>query len=821
MPYQRNPHFTGRDELLNLLNEKLRDTGAKKYTHRVAIYGMGGVGKTQLAIEYVHRNDAKYDSIFWISSADQAALLSGFQEIARITGCVPNLDENSKPVEVAKAVLMWLRKHDGWLLVMDNMDEIEVAIDYLPEIGKGGHTLITTRNPNHLTIPAEGLQIPVLGKDAAVELLLLRGEITDDSPARKHAAEIVAELGYLAIAIEQAAAFIRSSVDGIDKFLSIYRSSQQRFLRRKLAQSHPYPNSVAATFLLSFNKLDDIDYGSQAIALLRLLAFLNPDGVLVDFLRSGRNGLDDISLRKIVEDDLTFHDALELLRRYSLVEVTQRRDYVVIHRLVQALIKDVMSEAERWTFRENVVSLCESGLPAYDDDDDDVENMTPPQRMEWRRLQSQILEPLIEAAAELNSERVSTVLLLVGRVLDNEGKYQDSERVFRITVGIRAKLLGEEAPQTLESLAGLAKVLWRREKLEEAATIDGKILEAMTRTLGKEHSETLDVMGDLSLILWSQGNVKQAVVIEEEIVDTKIRILGEEHRGTLRSMANLAEFLRTLGKLERAAALQEKILEVRLRTLGEKHVDTLSDTANLALTYCDQGKLEQAAAMLEKVLKSTLDIYGEDHPVPFAVMDNLAWTLRRQGKLEQAKVMYEKVVKGTLKAFGEEHSHTLNAMRSLSWTLEDLAESLGEKVLEATTRTLGEEHVNTMLSMEFFSRILWNRDKRLDEVLAMEEKVLEGRVRIFGEEHPDTLRAMNILAVSYYSLGRRQEALELMHKAVEGSRKHLGDHHPDTLRRVDNFKQMIGTSTPPLRNLSDGPQRSKKPARNDSFWFRI
>ena len=227
MPYQRNPHFTGRDELLSLLNERLRDTSAKKYNHRVAIYGMGGVGKTQLAIEYVHRNETKYDSIFWISSADQAALLSGFQEIARITGCVPNVDANSKPAEVAKAVLMWLPKHDGWLLVMDNMDEIEVAIDYLPAPGKGGHTLITTRNPNHLTIPAEGLQIPVLGKDAAVELLLLRCEIecADDSPDRKHAAEIVAELGYLALAIEQTAAFIRSSVDGIDKFLSIYRAS--------------------------------------------------------------------------------------------------------------------------------------------------------------------------------------------------------------------------------------------------------------------------------------------------------------------------------------------------------------------------------------------------------------------------------------------------------------------------------------------------------------------------------------------------------------------------------------------------------------------
>src|SRR5271155_344855 len=107
MPYQRNPHFTGRDELLSLLSDKLRDKSTKKYNHRVAIYGMGGVGKTQLAIEYVYRNETRYDNIFWISSADQVALLSGFQDIARITGCVPNLDANPKPTEVAKAVLLW------------------------------------------------------------------------------------------------------------------------------------------------------------------------------------------------------------------------------------------------------------------------------------------------------------------------------------------------------------------------------------------------------------------------------------------------------------------------------------------------------------------------------------------------------------------------------------------------------------------------------------------------------------------------------------------------------------------------------------------
>jgi tetratricopeptide (TPR) repeat protein len=623
----------------------------------------------------------------------------------------------------------------------------------------------------------------------------------DDSPDRKHAAEIVAELGYLALAIEQAAAFIRLSVDGIDKFLSIYRASQHRFLRRKLSQSHPYPNSVAATFLLSFNKLDTIsEYGSQAVALLRLFAFLNPDGVLVDFLRSGSNGLPDVTIRKIVEDNLRFHDALELLQRYSLVEVTQKRDYIVIHRLVQALIKDVMSEAERSTCRENVVSVCNFYLPAYSADQDP---MVPPRRMEWRRLQSQILEPLVEAAAELNSERVSNVLIDVGRILDDEGKYQDSERVLRISVGIRIKLFGEEAPLTLNSLSWLARVLWHREKLDEAATIDGKVLEANIRTLGKEHPTTLNAMANLSMTLWRQGNSDQAITIQEQVLDAEIRILGEEHDDTLRSMTRLATTLWGQAKLERAAALQEKALEIRLRTLGEEHFNTLNDMATLALISSRQGKLEQAAAMQEKVLKARLKIYGGGHPNVLRAMEDLAATMGRQGKTEQAKAIYEKVVEGSLKALGEEHPDTMKAICSFSAILEDLgkldeAESLAEKVLEARMRTLGEENENTLSSMESFSKMLWRQDKRLDEAIAMEEKVLECRMRILGEKHQFTLHAMTSLAFSYESLGRREEALELMQKAVEGSRKHLGDDHPLTLKRVENFNVMMGTSTPPL-----------------------
>src|ERR1700737_4895147 len=210
--YHRNPYFMGRDELLIQLRDKLSESKPKQYNHRIAIYGMGGVGKTQLAIEYVYKYEARYNGIYWINAVDQAALLSGFQEVGTKTGCVPSAAD-LKPVEVAKAVLSWMQQEESWLLVIDNLDDISVADGYLPQIRKGGHTLITTRNPESWNIPAEGIEIPVLGEDAAIELLCIRSKINDvdRSAERHHVAKIVKELGYLALAIEQASALFRSS----------------------------------------------------------------------------------------------------------------------------------------------------------------------------------------------------------------------------------------------------------------------------------------------------------------------------------------------------------------------------------------------------------------------------------------------------------------------------------------------------------------------------------------------------------------------------------------------------------------------------------
>jgi hypothetical protein len=222
---RQNPHFIGRTLLLEMLRDKLYDNQPRQFNHQVTLFGMGGVGKTQVAIEYVIKYKMKYNAVFWITAANSASLLLGYQQMTTLTECIVTaaMDAESVVREVLK-----LEKQVCWLLVLDNIDDISVVHGYLPELNSGeGHVLITTRNRDATGIPAEGLEVGVFESQAAADLLLLQSKLSDSVNAemRLEAVKIVSELGFLALAIEQAAAFIRESLKDIFKFLVVYSAN--------------------------------------------------------------------------------------------------------------------------------------------------------------------------------------------------------------------------------------------------------------------------------------------------------------------------------------------------------------------------------------------------------------------------------------------------------------------------------------------------------------------------------------------------------------------------------------------------------------------
>ena len=282
VPFEQNRRFTGRKNFLEILKQRLFDQAPQKYNHRIALYGMGGIGKTQTALEYVYTNRDSYERIYWITAVDQASLLSGYQKIAIKAGLKSLL--NLKPVEIAEGVLSWLRQEQSWLLVIDNLDDINIAAGFLPQTGPHQHTLITTRNPNSAGIPAEGLEVPLLDPTDSVDLLstLSNIAIIANSSESEQAYQIVQELGYLPLAIEQAAAYVREVAGDFATFLDDYNKNHKDVHQWIPQGNRSYPHSVATTWSMSFNIVRNNH--PQAAELLRLLSFLNPDGILNRFL---------------------------------------------------------------------------------------------------------------------------------------------------------------------------------------------------------------------------------------------------------------------------------------------------------------------------------------------------------------------------------------------------------------------------------------------------------------------------------------------------------------------------------------------------------
>src|SRR5579859_7710273 len=432
------------------------------------------------------------------------------------------------------------------------------------------------------------------------------------------ATDIVHELGYLALAIDHAADYIRScSTLTIIDFMPIYHESRKQFLARPSNLKREYPNSVAATFLLSFDKVkSDRQCGSQAAALLRLLAFLNADEIQIGFLTAGSVGLKD-EIRQVIERSYILHGCLALLQQFSLIGRSQNKESLVIHRLIQAVLRDDLSDVEVKQYSDEVIGLCSAAFPQIGEEHE--------KRELGRRFQGQVVEPAIEAA-KIPSIRAAITLRQISRFLEAEGKWKDEERMI------------------------------------------GRSYEILRILLGNEHQETLTSMSNLALTYGDQGKLNEAAALQERELEARKRTLGEEHPDTLTSMSNLAVTYRDQGKLNEAAALQERVLEATKRTLEEEHPDTLRIMNNLALTYQGKGKLNEAAALQERVLEATKRTLGEEHPDTLTSMNNLAWTFESLGKLPAALSLMEQCVDKSQRVLGDEHPDTLTSMNNLALT---------------------------------------------------------------------------------------------------------------------------------------------------------
>ena len=584
----------------------------------------------------------------WLTGMDRASLLSAYRAVGRMAG-LSNHWHKLNPDEVALTVLEWLQSCRSWLVVMDNVDDISVVDGLLPEAGISKHIILTTRTHHHYGIPMEGLEVPLLSRVEGVELLMRQVGLENNPEDEIHATEIVEQLGFLPLAIEQAAAFIRTTSRDYSSYLKIYNTNRKSLHKWLPLGVRSYTQSVATTWSTSLEVL--LHDHPSAIELLTLLSFLNPDGISREFLEAGLPALE--RRHEWANDNYQLITALRALTQFSLIRM-QPGPIISIHRLVQAVVIDNLStnEADAWAYE--VVSLCDAAFPS---------DISPETRETCRAFLGQVMGPLHNIT--IRSQKLANLLERIGLFLLAEGHFKDSSNVLREAVSIFQAHLGHEDLATLRVLSNFAETLTRQGKYKESSDIQEAVIETRRKVLGEEHPDSLTSLSNISRLYWLQGKLTEAAALQEKALEASIRVLGNEHPDTLTSRSNLASIYNSQDRSIEAEAIQRQVFDTRRRLLGDEHPDTLIASSTLAIIYDEQNRWEKAAQLLEHTTEVMRRVLGDDHPDTLSSTYRLGIAYQKIGRIMESEYLMKHALERMRSILGPEHPNTAIAMRSL------------------------------------------------------------------------------------------------------------------------------------------------------------
>ena len=566
----------------------------------------------------------------------------------------------------------------------DNEDKSPLS-DYLPR-SSGGSTLITTRD-ERLGKRLAGMQASVIVNQMSpqeAQYLLEKWQMdpagsSDDDPSMR----LLEALGYIPLAITQAAAFISENQISLTQYLKMFHKSDsdiQDLLnedlgdRRRDSQGH---NSIIKTWKMSFDLISK--QKPRAAEMLSLMAVLD------------RQGIPESLLRQEADRDIDFTTALGTLRAFSLVNPGIEGAGYEMHRLVQLATQkwlEIQGKIGEWQVKALLV----------------VANMFPEGEFEnWKMCESLLphAQKVIQNADVIKSNPLefSNLLSHMARFDTERGQYETAGARYSAAIDMRKQILGMDHSWTLSSKTSLAINYAKQNRLEEAERLLMQVSEAMTKMLGAEHPKTLIGMRNLAYVYSQRSRWEEAEKLSMQVLKTQKGVLGEEHPDTLASKSILAKTYYENGRLEEAEKMQLQIIEIMKRVLGVQHPDTLSSMGHLAVIYDRQRRWGDAEKLHLQVLEGRKRVLGAEHPSTLHSMFNLAYTYEKQGQWEKAEklILQELEVR---KVLGAEHPDTLQSMHNLAVCWKDQgrhseAIALMENVVELRTKRLGAKHPDT------------------------------------------------------------------------------------------------------------------------------
>ncbi|HEY6542300.1 MAG TPA: FxSxx-COOH system tetratricopeptide repeat protein, partial [Ktedonobacteraceae bacterium] len=479
IPYPRNPFFLGRDTELLQVRQNLQVGQATALSQPQAISGLGGIGKTQFALEYAYRYYQDYTAVLWARAESTDALISSYVALATLLG-LPEREAKEQEVTV-QAVKTWLQTHRGWLLILDNADELALLPEFLPP-ALAGHLLLTTRAAATGRL-AQRLEIETLPPEQGALFLLRRAALlapdANLSPIanlqQELARQISEELGGLPLALDQAGAYLEETGCSFADYQQLYQQHRDALLRKRGGVVADHPEPVASTWALSFQQTQEKN--PAAADLLCVCAFLAPDAILEEILTEGAAQLGPV-LAPVAADMLSFNQAIETLRAYSLVRRDPAGKTLSVHRLVQTVLQDTLEEGEKCSWGERATLAVNAAFPKAEYDSwPQCERLLP---------QAVAATQLIEKY-HIVSEEAGRLLYETASYLQDRARYVEAEPLYQRALRFREQLLGPEHLDVAQSLNNLANLYQQQGKDAEAEPLYQRALRIWEQQFGSEH----------------------------------------------------------------------------------------------------------------------------------------------------------------------------------------------------------------------------------------------------------------------------------------------------------------------------------------------
>jgi tetratricopeptide (TPR) repeat protein len=631
--------FTGRTEELDRLDAILmhdKPAAVTQAVGRAAVQGLGGVGKTALAVEYAHCYRKLYAGVYWCPAETRAGLLRSLAALAVMLGAATA--EEAEVEEAAKAAMRHLAEQRAtWLLVYDNVTSPDEISDLLPS--GGARVLITSRFSDWAEW-AEEVALDVLPLEQAAAFVQSRSGRSDAVGART----LAETLGSLPLALDHAAAYCKATQMPFADY-----AENASGLIAAAPRAAGYPRSVAATFQLAVTQA--IKRCAQAEALMAYLAQCSPERIPMVLVEG--------------EDETARHEAVAALAEVSLIKHDPFEDgtpAITVHRLLQVVVRtraeaDGIAGPALERLIDRLVSLFPQEYDAYRD---------PTFWPLCDRLMPHLLALTSKRSVTLKPAETSELLNRAGIYLLGRASHKEAENLLREALRIREQALGAEHDDTAESLNSVAALLREQGEYPEARPLFRRALAIREKALGPDHPDTAMIINNLAAVLQDEGDFRSAEALYERALAIREKTLGPDHPDTAGSLTNLASVSQAQWGLSKAQLLYERALAIYRKVRGDQHLDTAMGLDNLAVVLRAQRRYSEARPLSEQALAIREKVLGNNHPQTAQSLNNLALLLWDQDSLSRARSMFERALVISEQVFGPQHPNTLAVRQNLS-----------------------------------------------------------------------------------------------------------------------------------------------------------